>query len=211
MGEQCQHRHRGPGRAASPWAAKSLGQEGKGRSLRDHSTVKEDAEMHQACMGGCPRLLPIACPVAPAWLHSSTGRSSVITEGGEPSGIRASSLQSHQPSLPWPPHLGWEAQPAGRPAPSPQHTPARPRVRVPLQEPALHPALPWDPQVTGMLGKASCSQSLLSIVAFLSSSFFIAALHYLAASSPSPRYHNRHRDFRDLYDISSSRSCTGAM
>lgn len=45
-GEQCQHRDGGPGRAASPWAAKSLGQEGKGRSLWDHSTMKEDAEMH---------------------------------------------------------------------------------------------------------------------------------------------------------------------
>lgn len=71
-GKQCQHQDGGLGRAASLWGAKSLGQKGKGRSLWGQGTLKEDAEMHQACTERVKnhRLEPVGVPgssPSPAW------------------------------------------------------------------------------------------------------------------------------------------------
>lgn len=76
-GERCWHQDWGPGTAASPGAAKSLGQEGEGRSLWGQGTSKEDAERHQACTGRVKkqRLEPVGVPACSPSPHHLPGRS----------------------------------------------------------------------------------------------------------------------------------------
>lgn len=72
QGERCQRQDERPGRAASPQAARAWGRRVREGPYGVRATSKEDAEVHQACMGRVKnhRLELVGvpgCSPSPAW------------------------------------------------------------------------------------------------------------------------------------------------